>query len=212
MRLLSPTGAASSASKAERLTPARRLALRGALGAALALGLAACGGKPRRRPQAKAPARSRGDVALPQATPRQVSPIPPTAAPLDLNPEWRESTVARAMFMVNAPYTYGGNTPEGGFDCSGLVSYAMKERAELRLPRTTAQWAAASRPIDIDQLQRGDLVFFNTSGVPFSHMGIYIGNGQFVHAPSTGGVVRVNRITDKYFADRYMGARTVFAL
>ncbi|WOP17027.1 C40 family peptidase [Ottowia sp. SB7-C50] len=93
------------------------------------------------------------------------------------------------MLLVNTPYRYGGNTPEGGFDCSGLVHYVFGQVAArgARLPRSTAQWAAATLPVDEARLQRGDLVFFNTSGAAFSHMGIYVGGGQFVHAPSTGG-------------------------
>lgn len=140
----------------------------------------------------------------------------PAAAPLALDPAGREGAVAQALLLVNTPYTYGGNTPAGGFDCSGLVQYVMTHGAQglagaRRLPRSTAQWAAASTPVAAGALQRGDLVFFNTSGAPWSHMGLYLGDGQFVHAPSSGGVVRINRLSDRYFARRFMGARTVFA-
>ena len=118
------------------------------------------------------------------------------------------------MLLVNTPYRYGGNTPEGGFDCSGLVAYvlqAVATPASRRLPRSTAQWAAASVPVDEAALQRGDLVFFNTTGASFSHMGIFVGQGQFVHAPSTGGTVRKDAVGSRYFGPRYMGARRVFA-
>ena len=135
----------------------------------------------------------------------------PTVAPLQLDPAEREASVARAMLLVNTPYRYGGNTPEGGFDCSGLVSYVMAQGGAARLPRSTAQWAAASTPVDDAGLQRGDLVFFNTSGARFSHMGIYVGDGQFVHAPSSGGTVRKDRLDSRYFGARYSGARRVFA-
>ena len=118
--------------------------------------------------------------------------------------------MARALLAVNVPYSYGGNTLEGGFDCSGLVQYVFSGFAGRALPRSTAQWARASLPRDVGQLQRGDLVFFNTSGASFSHMGIYIGNRQFIHAPSSGGVVRTDRIDSSYFAPRFDGGRTVF--
>jgi len=119
--------------------------------------------------------------------------------------------VAQALLLVNTPYRYGGNTLEGGFDCSGLVGYVFTQTAPAaawRLPRSTAQWAAVTVPVD--QPQRGDLVFFNT-GAPFSHMGIYVGGGQFVHAPSSGGQVRKDDLQSRYFAARYQGARRAFA-
>lgn len=139
--------------------------------------------------------------------------MPPSLPPLDLDPAEREAAVAQAMLLVNTPYTYGGNTPQGGFDCSGLIQYVFNQLTDgaRRLPRSTAQWAAASVPVAEAQLQRGDLVFFNTSGTPFSHMGLYVGGEQFVHAPSTGGMVRKAALTERYFATRYLGARRVFA-
>ena len=80
-----------------------------------------------------------------------------------------------------------------------------------RLPRSTAQWAAVTVPVDEGALQRGDLVFFNTGGALFSHMGIYVGGGPFVHAPSTGGTVRKDSVSSRYFGPRYLGGRRVFA-
>ena len=141
-------------------------------------------------------------------------PVPPSQTPLALHPAGREASVAQAMLLVNTPYRYGGNTPEGGFDCSGLVHYVYAQVAAgaARLPRSTAQWAAATTPESEVALQRGDLVFFNTTGTPFSHMGIYVGGDQFVHAPSTGGTVRRDRLDNRYFAPRYLGARSVFAV
>ena len=130
--------------------------------------------------------------------------------PVQIDATLREEAVARAMLAVNVPYSYGGNTLEGGFDFSGLVQYVFSGFAGRALPRSTAQWARASLPRDVGQLQRGDLVFFNTSGASFSHMGIYIGNRQFIHAPSSGGVVRTDRIDSSYFAPRFDGGRTVF--
>ena len=136
---------------------------------------------------------------------------PPWHPPLELTPDAREAVVAQALLLVNTPYRYGGDTPASGFDCSGLVSYVFAQtapEAARRLPRSAVQWAAVTVPID--QPQRGDLVFFNT-GAPFSHMGIYVGDGQFVHAPSHRGLVRKDSLQAPYFAAHYQGARRAFA-
>ncbi|MDO5692209.1 MAG: C40 family peptidase [Pseudomonadota bacterium] len=174
--------------------------------AALAVGalLAGCGS---RRP---APSARRGGGTVARRAP---VPVPPSRPPLALDPSGREASVAQAMLLVNTPYRYGGNTPDGGFDCSGLVHYVYGRVTDgaTRLPRSTAQWAAVTQPVDESRLQRGDLVFFNTSGAPFSHMGIYVGGAQFVHAPSSGGTVRKDSLNSRYFAPRYLGARSVFA-
>ena len=130
--------------------------------------------------------------------------------PLRLDPSLREALLARTMLVVNTPYTYGGNSPEGGFDCSGLIQWAVKSIHSARLPRTTAQWAQSSTPIEGRGLQRGDFVFFNTLGGRYSHMGIFVGNGQFVHAPSKGGTVQRVRMDNSYFAQRFTEARSIF--
>lgn len=182
-----------------------RRPLLGGAAALLALGLAACSSAPRSRPSAqRGGTRSSGPVA---------HSTPPAGGWLALNPAGREASVAQALLLVNTPYRYGGNTPEGGFDCSGLVQYVYRQVAASgqRLPRSTAQWAQAAQPVAESQLQRGDLVFFNTLGRPFSHMGIYVGEGQFVHAPSSGGTVRKDTVGSRYFGPRYQGARSVFA-
>ena len=131
--------------------------------------------------------------------------------PLNLPDDLREGMLARTMLVVNTPYTYGGNSPEGGFDCSGLIQWAVRGVTEIRLPRTTAQWAQSSNPISGRDLQRGDFVFFNTLGGRYSHMGIFVGNGQFVHAPSSGGTVQRVRMDNVYFAKRFTEARSIFA-
>ncbi|MDO5290646.1 MAG: C40 family peptidase [Pseudomonadota bacterium] len=195
---------------AEHCSPqivATRRWLLGGAWVAVAWALGGCASKP--APRASAGART--------ARRSSVQPVPPTQTPLDLPPAGREASVAQAMLLVNTPYRYGGNTPEGGFDCSGLVHYVFGQLAQgtpaaSRLPRSTAQWAAVTVPVDEGRLQRGDLVFFNTTGRPFSHMGIYVGAGQFVHAPSSGGTVRKDSVDSRYFGPRYQGARRVFAL
>ena len=135
----------------------------------------------------------------------------PAVDPLQLHTELREALLARTMLVVNTPYTYGGNSPEGGFDCSGLIQWAVRGIHEGRLPRTTAQWAQFSTPLRGRGLQRGDFVFFNTLGGAYSHMGIFVGNGQFVHAPSSGGTVQRVRMDNVYFAKRFTEARSIFA-
>lgn len=168
--------------------------------------LAGCGSAPRStRTSQRRRTGTGGTGALRTSTPELA-----VVNPVQIDATLREEAVARAMLAVNAPYSYGGNTLEGGFDCSGLVQYVFSGFAGRALPRSTAQWARASLPRDVGQLQRGDLVFFNTSGASFSHMGIYIGNRQFIHAPSSGGVVRTDRIDSSYFAPRFDGGRTVF--
>lgn len=181
----------------------------------LALGLLAAGllaGCASRKPAQKQQARkSKATRSLARRAPAR--PTPATRPPLNLSPGHRESAVAQAMLLVNTPYTYGGNTPQGGFDCSGLIHYIFAQLADSPhgLPRSTAQWAATSVPVTESGMQRGDLVFFNTTGRPFSHMGLYVGGDQFVHAPSSGGTVRRASLGNRYFASRYLGARRVFA-
>ena len=113
----------------------------------------------------------------------------------------------RAISLVGTPYRYGGNTPEGGFDCSGLVNYVYRDMLDLRLPRTSRELAAVQGPrIAPERLASGDLVFFGSGGT-VSHVGIYVGEGRFVHAPSSGGTVRLDRLDGSWWRDHYSGAR-----
>jgi cell wall-associated NlpC family hydrolase len=114
--------------------------------------------------------------------------------------------VVRALALVNSPYRYGGRTP-AGFDCSGFVGYVFAEAAGLILPRRSEDIVRVGDPLERDRLVAGDLVFFNTLGRRYSHVGIYIGDGRFVHAPARGGRVRVERISDPYWRARYNAAR-----
>lgn len=164
------------------------------LAGSLVAALAGCSSAPRSRPGPGAPGGS----------------VRPVAA-LNLAEDLREALLARTMLVVNTPYTYGGNSPEGGFDCSGLIQWAVGGITAARLPRTTSQWTQVSNPVDGRDLQRGDFVFFNTLGGRYSHMGIFVGNGQFVHAPSSGGTVQRVRMDNVYFARRFTEARSIFA-
>lgn len=120
------------------------------------------------------------------------------------------AVLMRAIGLVGTPYRWGGNTPEGGFDCSGLVNYVFRDMLDLRLPRTSRELAAWQQGPEVaaTQLATGDLVFFGSGGV-VSHVGIYVGDGRFVHAPSTGGTVRLDRMDGRYWQTRYSGARRV---
>lgn len=113
------------------------------------------------------------------------------------------------MSLVGVPYRWAGNTPTTGFDCSGLVQYVVARAADVKLPRTTAEISQSGSPVDPGQIAPGDLVFFNTMGRPHSHVGIYVGKLRFVNAPSTGGIVRLDYLTNPYWAKRFDGIRRV---
>lgn len=165
-----------------------------ALALSTALLLAACGGggshvrtAPRAMPAAAAPAAW------------------PATIPAD--PARANAVLMRAISLVGTPYRYGGNTPEGGFDCSGLVNYVYRDMLDLRLPRTSRELAQVQGPrIAPDRLASGDLVFFGSAGA-VSHVGIYVGEGRFVHAPNSGGTVRLDRLDGHWWRDHYSGAR-----
>lgn len=113
-----------------------------------------------------------------------------------------------ALSLVDTPYRYGGNTPQSGFDCSGLIVYVFREAAGRRLPRTVGQIARAGESVSYRAVRTGDIVLFDTAG-RFSHAGIYVGDGRFVHAPSTGGVVRLDGVHARYWRPRFSGVRRV---
>ena len=114
-----------------------------------------------------------------------------------------------AVGLVDVPYRYGGNTPKGGFDCSGLIVYVYNKTAGIKLPRTLAQMSTQGIGIENGPPAPGDLVFFNTTGEKYSHAGIYVGQGRFVHAPSAGGTVRLDYITSPYWASKFTEARRI---
>lgn len=115
-----------------------------------------------------------------------------------------------AMGLLDTDYRYGGKNPAAGLDCSGMVSHIYNAAAGLRLSGSAADIARGGRPIERDALRPGDLVFFNTSNKPYSHVGIYIGDARFIHAPSSNGKVRIDQLTASYYARRYETARTYF--
>ena len=116
--------------------------------------------------------------------------------------------VLYAMGLLDTGYRFGGKNPEAGLDCSGMVSYIYGQAAGLKVQGSAADIARSSRPIERSALRPGDLVFFNTLNRSLSHVGIYIGDTRFIHAPSGNGKVRIDRLSDAYYAQRYETART----
>lgn len=155
----------------------------------LALGLVACSSRP---PVADRPSAGPGATPVRGGDPFQAT-----------------SVTIRALGLVGTPYRYGGNTPDSGFDCSGLVTYVFADMLDLRLPRTSRELARVQGPkIAPERLSSGDLVFFG-SGADVWHVGIYVGEGRFVHAPSTGGTVRLDALSNPYWQRHYSGAKRV---
>jgi cell wall-associated NlpC family hydrolase len=164
------------------------------LAAALATGCAAKGtvvATPRPFPGATVPPRS----------------VPPedqhAAAPITVQP----AVISLALSLRGTPYLNGGSDPSG-FDCSGFVQWVFAQEG-LALPREVRQQYQVGRRVDTDHIRPGDLVFFETVAKGASHVGIALGGGEFVHAPSSRGVVRIERYTSGYWADRWVGARRV---
>lgn len=119
------------------------------------------------------------------------------------------SLINTAMGMIGIPYRFGGTSADTGFDCSGFVRAIYQDTVGHLLPRRADEQAKATQKIDKKELKPGDLVFFNTMRRAFSHVGIYVGNGQFIHSPSKGKTVRVEDMNTSYWAKRFNGARRV---
>ncbi|KAF7599733.1 MAG: hypothetical protein CGU28_04890 [Candidatus Dactylopiibacterium carminicum] len=155
--------------------------------------LAACGGQPAKRP-------------TPTPTPAE-RPAPH----LRLEDQYAANEIVlRAMGLLDTGYLFGGRNPEAGLDCSGMVSLVVEQATGLLLPHNAAQIASRTRKIARSELRAADLVFFNTNGKPYSHMGIYLGDGRFIHAPSSRGKVRVESIDKAYWTQRFTAAHSLF--
>lgn len=126
--------------------------------------------------------------------------------PSRLSLELANDVTLYAVGLVGTPYRYGGNTPDAGFDCSGLIGHVYQSRAGVAPPRTVARMQLWGQPVAIDNIRTGDLVLFAQSNVA-THAGIYVGEGRFVHAPSTGGEVRLDRLNSKYWSTQQMAFR-----
>jgi len=127
-----------------------------------------------------------------------------------LKKEQGNEIVMYALGLMDNGYRFGGKNPENGLDCSGMVSYIYQQAVGLRLPHNAAQIAQAGREISLPGLVPGDLVFFNTTGQPFSHVGIYIGDDRFIHAPGQDGKIKISNLKSGYFEKRLEAARTFF--
>jgi len=121
--------------------------------------------------------------------------------------EYREAAAREALVKVGIRYRYGGASPEQGFDCSGLVTYVFEQAWGVSLPRSTADQRSVGHAVKRGRLEPGDLVFYNTRNRPYSHVGIYLGDGMFVHAPRRGQRVRVENVDNPYWRARFDGAR-----
>lgn len=147
-----------------------------------ALALAGCASAPASQPRASSASRE-SSASRPAPT------VSEAAA---------DRAAGHAMKMVGKPYRFGGATPAAGFDCSGLVQFSFRQ-AGIAVPHNTERQRQASRPVRRAELRRGDLVFFDQEGKKNSHVGIYLGGGRFVHAPSSGKEVRSDRLDSPYW-------------
>ena len=114
-----------------------------------------------------------------------------------------------ARSLLGVPYRYGGNNPDSGFDCSGFVTHVYRHTLGIELPRSSTNMSHRGRAIGRDALRAGDLVFFNTQHHKFSHVGIYLGDNNFIHSPSSGGNVRIDGLNNSYWRRNYDGARRI---
>ena len=131
------------------------------------------------------------------------------AAPLIHVTDRASGVALQALSYLGTPYRTGGLSPRTGFDCSGLVAYAYREGAGMALPRNTFDLSNSGQPVERAALRPGDLVFYNTQRREYSHVGIYLGDDRFIHAPTSGGEVRVENLRADYWMRRYSGARRV---
>jgi cell wall-associated NlpC family hydrolase len=125
---------------------------------------------------------------------------------------WSDRTqelIFHALAFIDVKYRYGGVSPETGWDCSGYVYHVFREAVGVILPRDAASMSAKGQPISRRELQPGDLVFFNTLKRAFSHVGIYLGDNRFIHAPATGKAVQISNMASEYWARRYDGGRRI---
>jgi len=136
--------------------------------------------------------------AAPEGTPAASAPAGPATG---------YAIAGTALGLRGAPYRNGGDEPSG-FDCSGFVSYVFGQHV-VRVPRTVTEQYRSGKDVSSGPIEPGDLVFFNTTGSGASHVGIVVGGDEFIHAPSTNGEVRVERMSSGYWASRYVGARRV---
>ena len=120
-----------------------------------------------------------------------------------------QDVILQGLKLVGVRYRLGGNDESSGLDCSGFVRLVFKDSIGASLPRTAQEMSEVGQRVDTSQLKPGDLVFFNTMRRTFSHVGIYLGDNHFMHAPRTGAEVRVESMESRYWVKRYNGARRI---
>jgi cell wall-associated NlpC family hydrolase len=133
------------------------------------------------------------------SSPPQRNALPAPTVTSRLSADDAKSVTVYAIGLVGTPYRWGGNTPESGFDCSGLIAHVYQKSARIQAPRTVADLKSWGAPLSAHELRSGDVVLFSKGGEP-THAGIYVGDGRFVHAPSTGGRVRLDRLQTPYWS------------
>jgi cell wall-associated NlpC family hydrolase len=226
---LTPEGRLSMVPPMRRLLPRPRpaSALAGAVRTIIAAACL-CGATVWAEPAADAPAVSKASTSTNTAAPgdriahflgeRGLVPAPTTEPSIarqvrDRAADWTSDLVLSAMNFLGVRYRRGGNTADEGFDCSGFTRHVFEASIGLVLPRRANEQAKANtlEPVKREQLKPGDLVFFNTLRSAFSHVGIYVGDGKFIHAPRTGGEVRVEDMRIAYWSKRFNGARRAVA-
>ncbi len=139
------------------------------------------------------------------------TPPPPRPLAVSSRPQLpqRNDVVLFAMGLLDTRYRWGGRGPATGFDCSGLVSHVFAESIGLQVRGSSADLGRQARPIPLEQVLPGDLVFFNTLGTRHSHVGVYVGDGRFVHASNPRTGVRIDQLSNRYYAARFEGAGTL---
>jgi cell wall-associated NlpC family hydrolase len=137
------------------------------------------------------------------------APVTAPSAPAAPATVWHgaQDLAAYALGLIGVDYRFGGTTPERGLDCSGLVRYVFQQVTGVILPRTSQELSRIGEKVTLGDLKPGDLVFFNTRRLQFSHVGIYLGEDRFIHAPRRGGEVEVVTLSKDYWRKRFDGAR-----
>ena len=136
------------------------------------------------------------------------APTAPVQPPIPARAE-RSEALLQALLALGLDYRYAGKSPVTGFDCSGLVAHVYQEAWGIRLPHNTKAQSQAGVPVSLTELRAGDLLFYDTLNRPYSHVGIYLGDGRFVHAPKSGARVRVETLGNAYWSQRFNGARRI---
>ena len=131
------------------------------------------------------------------------------APPQAQRPPRSPEMVFQALASAGVPYRRGGDSPENGFDCSGLVAHVYREAFGIELPHNALAQSRIGRHVTLSQLESGDLVFYNTERRPYSHVGIFLGDNRFIHAPRPGAAVRVENMRGSYWVRRFDGARRI---